>query len=68
MTQNKRTTWPVHWIAECSDCGWRCESRNAQAVAAIHARVHHHRVTGEIGLAFEYDGRNETEEREAAKP
>jgi len=48
----------VHGIAECEDCGWRTEEyKNAQATAAIHAKRHGHRVVGELGIDFSYDGR-----------
>jgi len=53
---NKRTR-KVHAIAVCQDCGaeWRCPT-NTAACAAVHAKATGHRVTGEVGLAFEYDG------------
>lgn len=48
----------VHGIAECKDCGWSTTSyKNAQANAARHARARGHRVVGELGISFEYDGR-----------
>jgi hypothetical protein len=54
----KKATWKVHIIAECQDCDWLTSNyKNGQAIAAIHAKSKHHRVTGEVGLAFEYDGR-----------
>lgn len=50
----------VHGVVACEDCGWESQSyKNAQALAAIHARAYGHRVTGEIGIAIEYDGRDE---------
>jgi len=52
----------VHGIAECEDCEWRTESyKNAQAIASIHAKKHGHRVTGELGITFSYNGREEVE-------
>ena len=55
----KKSTWKVHAIAECQTCGWTASNyHNAQALAAIHAKSHGHLVTGEVGLAFEYDGRD----------
>jgi hypothetical protein len=56
----------VHANVSCLDCNWETGSyKNAQAIAKIHARIHHHRVTGELGIAFEYDGREEkSEEKE----
>lgn len=53
----------VHGIAACDDCGWQTDSyKNAQAIAAIHARAHGHRVHGEIGCVYIYDGRQEAVE------
>jgi hypothetical protein len=57
-----KRTWKVHAIAECEDCGAHWENyKNAQATAAIHAKKYHHKVSGDVGLAFEYDGRDEME-------
>lgn len=54
----------VHGIAECEDCGWRTESyKNAQAISKIHAKRHGHKVSGELGIAFSYDGRKEALEK-----
>ncbi len=45
--------------AICEDCGKEFDNyKNGQALAAKHAKEKHHRVTGEVGLAFVYDGRN----------
>ena len=56
----KKEVWKVHCIAKCQDCGKEWQNyQNAQAVAAKHAKIHKHLVHGEIGLAFNYDGRNE---------
>lgn len=58
MVRLKKSIGVVHAIAECLDCGWIALSyKNAQANAARHARSHGHRVSGEVGLAFVYDGR-----------
>jgi len=47
----------VHGLAECLTCGWSTESyKNAQALAARHAKAHGHKVVGELGIAFEYTG------------
>lgn len=55
----KKKIGVVHVFAECRDCGKMFESyKNGQALAAKHAKDHKHRVTGDIGLFFEYDGRN----------
>jgi len=49
---------PVHAYVKCKDCGWESSSyKNAQAIAKIHAQKHRHRVEGELGIAFVYDGR-----------
>lgn len=56
----KKSTWKVHTIAKCEDCDWETGNyHNGQALAAIHAKHHHHKVTGDVGLCFEYDGREE---------
>ena len=49
----------VHCIAKCDDCGkeWM-NYKNAQAVAARHAKAYGHTVRGEVGIVFEY-GSNE---------
>lgn len=48
----------VHAIVECQDCDWKTISyKNAQAIAKIHAEKHGHKVSGELGIAFGYDGR-----------
>lgn len=48
----------VSAIFHCEDCGWEPSNyRNGQATAAIHAKSHGHRVSGEITLAFCYDGK-----------
>ena len=50
----------VHGVAQCKSCGWETQSyKNAQALAAKHARHHGHQVTGEVGYAYTYDGRGE---------
>lgn len=41
--------------AECLDCGWKCDSRNAWAVGAKHARKHSHHVRIEITKVFHYN-------------
>ena len=55
----KKSTWKVHAVARCDDCGKEFQNyKNAQALAAQHAKVYGHVVRGEVGLAFEYDGGN----------
>jgi hypothetical protein len=52
----------VHGVAECEDCDWKTGSyKNAQAIAAKHAKKYGHKVRGELGISFEYDGRKEEE-------
>lgn len=56
----EKRTWKVHAIAECSECGMTFQDyHNAQALAAKHAKKYGHVVTGEVGLAFEYNGKKE---------
>lgn len=58
MTLKKRV-WKIHTVGECEDCGKKFQNyKNGQALAAKHAKHYRHRVRGEIGLAFDYDGRN----------
>lgn len=48
----------IHVVAECEDCNWRTEEyKNGQAIAAIHAKSKKHKVRVDVGLVFEYDGR-----------
>lgn len=48
----------VHAIAIGKNCGVEFMNyRNAQALAAKHAKKYGHLVIGEVALAFEYDGR-----------
>jgi hypothetical protein len=35
----------VEILASCDDCGWECESRNAQGLASQHAEKNGHMVT-----------------------
>lgn len=54
----KKNIWVVHVLAECKTCGKLFEDyKNGQALAAKHAKKYEHFVTGELGLAFQYDGR-----------
>jgi hypothetical protein len=47
----------VHGIASCKDCDWETHSyKNAQALAAQHARCYGHHVEGELGISFSYTG------------
>lgn len=50
----------VHAIFECQDCGKTFSYyKNAQALAAKHAKKYKHRVQGELGLSVLYDGKKE---------
>jgi len=54
----KRSFGVVHCQAKCDDCGWEAENyKNAQGIAAIHARKYGHKVRVDIELAGYYDGR-----------
>ena len=54
----KKEIWVIHVLAECQDCGKQFENyKNGQALAAKHAKHYQHLVTGEIGLAFNYNGK-----------
>ena len=49
----------VHAVVHCDDCAWETFSyKNAQAIAKIHAEKHGHKIQGELGIAFGYDGRS----------
>ncbi len=53
----KRQYGVVHGLANCETCGWNTQSyKNAQANAAKHAKRTGHRVAGEVGYAYWYDG------------
>lgn len=53
----KYTYSAVHALVLCKDCGWESSSyKNAQALAATHARKYGHHVEGELGIAFSYTG------------
>lgn len=54
----------IHAIVECQDCDWKTSSyKNAQAIAKIHAKKHGHKVSGELGIAFGYNGRGKAEKQ-----
>lgn len=66
----KKNIGVFHCIAECETCGATFQNyKNAQALAARHAEIYGHRVTGEIALGFVYDGStpSETEKRPSKK-
>ena len=46
----------VHGFAHCETCGWETYSyKNAQALAARHAKAHKHRVVFELGIDGWYE-------------
>ncbi len=52
----RKHTWRVSGMAECNDCGWRCDNHhNAQAVGAVHAKKHNHFVRVETVLVSYYN-------------
>lgn len=52
-----RTFGVVHGQAHCDDCTWETQSyKNAQALAAQHAKRYGHKVRGEVGAAYTYEG------------
>lgn len=44
----------VHHIAGCRNCAWTAYGRNAQPIAAVHARAKGHTTWVELGFAYEY--------------
>ena len=60
ITIKKYSYGVIHGVVRCLDCNWETGSyKNAQAIARIHAERHGHKVEGELGIGFMYDGRNE---------
>lgn len=58
MTVKEYSYGVGHAIVECEDCDWKTQSyKNAQAIAKIHADKHGHKVRGELGIFFMYNGR-----------
>ena len=54
----------VSAIVGCQDCDWTASSyKNAQATAKIHAKKHKHKVSGELTIFFDYDGRERLSSR-----
>jgi len=52
----KKKTWVIGGIAECQDCDWTYDHyKNAQAVAANHAKHHDHFVRVETTLCSYYN-------------
>lgn len=51
---------PIAAIVWCEDCDWKTESyKNAQAIAAKHAKHYGHKVSGELTISIGYDYREE---------
>lgn len=56
----KKLVGVIHAVAVCCDCGKEFQNyKNAQALAAQHAKRYGHLVEGEVGISFQYDGRGE---------
>lgn len=52
---------PVHWLAQCNDCGKVWASRNAVAVGARHSKATGHEVVAEVMLSGRWiNGQNVT--------
>ncbi len=50
----------VHGVASCEGCDWETHCyKNAQANAARHAKAKGHKVCGEVGCGYTYDGRED---------
>lgn len=50
----------VHAVARCDDCGREFENyKNAQGLAAQHAKKYGHTVQVEVGIAYTYYGGRE---------
>ena len=59
----KKSYGVIGCIVKCEDCSWGSASyKNAQALAARHAKAHGHKVIGEVTNAFDYDGRGDKHE------
>lgn len=46
--------WSVHEVANCMECKWESEARDAKHRAKRHHDETGHRVIGERGLAFSF--------------
>lgn len=56
----KKSGGVVHAQFQCETCGVEYGNyKNAQALAARHAKVYGHVVRGDVGLSFTYDGTDE---------
>jgi len=54
----EKSSWVLGVCGECEDCGKTFEEqRNGQALAAKHAKHYKHKVTVEVTICSEYDGR-----------
>ncbi len=59
--------WSVHEIAQCRDCTFYSEDRNAVKKGGDHHRKTGHRVTGERGTAYCFDADSQYLPKEGAK-
>lgn len=65
----KRRVGIVHGVATCDTCGeLNGHYRNIQALAARHAKLYAHKVLGDVGIAYNYDGRDEKPTIKKKKP
>lgn len=56
----KKAFGVVHSVWVCDDCGKEFSGyKNAQALAAKHARHYGHKVSGEVGIAGYYDAKGD---------
>lgn len=51
----RKRSWSIGSMAECQDCGWKLDSRNAQGVGAKHAKHHNHFVRVETTIVSYYN-------------
>jgi hypothetical protein len=45
--------------AECKDCSWKCDSKNAMPLAKQHAKKYKHYVQGYEERIWSYNARDE---------
>lgn len=56
MTMTK-LSYPVHWLAQCMDCGKVWNERNAVPAGARHASVSGHEVRCEVMISTVFNGK-----------
>lgn len=65
MNNYESRQWQIHLVAECQDCDWETgDYLNGRAAAASHSRKTGHKVTGEAGYSFVYEGKKKPESSE----